>query len=290
METSLVTILMTTLHGLVYAMLLCLVASGLTLVFGMMGVLNLAHAFFYMLGAYIGHTILFHVGDFWLALILAPMITGLLGGLVERYLLRRLHPFGHMYELLLTIGLQLVILEGVKWFWGTEPLVVTTPSLLQGSIRILGAPYPIYRLFVLVFSIALMLALAWGMFKTRLGMVVRAAVDNPSMVSALGINTPLVFAGVFSMGTALAAVAGVIAGPLLGVSPGMADAVGFDAFVVVVTGGLGSFLGAVLASLLIGELQAFGVMFFPRLSLVLMFVIMAIVLSIRPQGLLGDRE
>jgi len=290
MEISFVTILITIFHGLVYAMLLYLVASGLTLVFGMMGVLNLAHAFFYMLGAYIGYSIFQHTGSFWLALVLAPIVTGVLGALVERYMLRYLHPFGHIYELLLTIGLQLVILEGVKWYWGTQPLTAPPPSILEGSISILGAPYPLYRIFILLFSVALMVALAWVMFKTRLGMVVRAAVDNPNMVSALGINTPLVFAGVFALGTALAAVAGVIAGPLLGISPGMADAVGFDAFVVVVTGGLGSLLGAVVASLLIGELQAFGVMFFPRFCLVLMFILMAVVLSIRPQGLFGDRE
>ncbi len=290
MEISFVTILITIFHGLVYAMLLYLVASGLTLVFGMMGVLNLAHAFFYMLGAYIGYSFFQHTGSFWLALILAPIVTGVLGALVERYMLRYLHPFGHIYELLLTVGLQLVILEGVKWYWGTEPLTAPPPSILEGSISILGAPYPLYRIFILLFSVALMVALAWVMFKTRLGMVVRAAVDNPNMVSALGINTPLVFAGVFALGTALAAVAGVIAGPLLGISPGMADAVGFDAFVVVVTGGLGSLLGAVVASLLIGELQAFGVMFFPRFCLVLMFIVMAVVLSIRPQGLFGDRE
>jgi len=290
MEISFVVILITIFHGLVYAMLLYLVASGLTLVFGMMGVLNLAHAFFYMLGAYIGYSVLQHTGNFWVALIVAPIVMGALGILVERYMLRYLHPFGHTYELLLTIGLQLVILEGVKWYWGTEPLIVSPPPILEASISILGAPYPLYRLFILFFSIALMLALGWVMFKTRLGMVVRAAVDNPDMVSALGVNTPLVFAGVFGLGTALAAIAGVIAGPLLGIAPGMADAVGFDAFVVVVTGGLGSLLGAIVAAVMIGELQAFGVMFFPRLCLVLMFVLMAVVLSIRPQGLFGDRE
>ena len=290
MEISFVVMLITIFHGLVYAMLLYLVASGLTLVFGMMGVLNLAHAFFYMLGAYIGYSILLHTGNFWVALIIAPIAVGAIGLLVERYLLRYLHPFGHTYELLLTIGLQLVILEGVKWYWGTEPMMVAPPPILQASISILGAPYPVYRLFILFFSIALMLVLGWVMFKTRLGMVVRAAVDNPEMVSALGVNTPLVFAGVFSLGTALAAIAGVIAGPLLGVAPGMADAVGFDAFVVVVTGGLGSLLGAIVAALMIGELQAFGVMFFPRFSLVLMFALMAVVLSIRPQGLFGVRE
>jgi branched-chain amino acid transport system permease protein len=290
METSFVTLAMTAFHGLVYAMLLCLVASGLTLVFGMMGVLNLAHASFYMLGAYVGHTVLLYTGSFWFALLTAPILTGLFGLLVERYLLRALHPFGHIYELLLTIGLQLLILEGIKWLWGTEPLAVQTPRMLEGSIKLLGAPYPIYRLFVLLFSVLILAALGWGLIKTRLGMVIRAAVDNADMVSALGINTPLVFAGVFAAGTALAAIAGVIAGPLLGISPGMADVVGFDVFVVVVTGGLGSFLGAAVASLLIGELQAFGVIFYPRISLVLMFLIMAVVLSIRPQGLFGVRE
>ncbi len=289
MELSLSTILITILHGLVYGVLIFLVASGLSIVFGMMGVLNLAHASFYMLGAYLGYTVLGLTGNFWLSLVLGPILAAAAGSLTQRFLLGPIHKFGHLFELLLTIGLSLVILEVVKWGWGSEPLPVKIPGSLSGTVQILGSTYPIYRLFIFFFGLAVLAALTVVLFKTNLGMIVRAAITNPDMVSALGTNTPLVFNQVFALGCGLAGLAGVIAGPILGIYPGMASVIGMDAFVVVVVGGLGSLGGAVLAAFIVGEMQSFGVLLFPEFSLVLIFLIMAVVLSIKPQGLFGEK-
>ncbi len=289
MALDLSTIMITCLHGLVYGVLIFLVASGLSIVFGMMGVLNLAHASFYMLGAYIGYSVLGITGNFWLSLVLGPLAAAAAGSLTQRFLLRPVHAAGHLFELLLTIGLALVILEVVKWGWGTEPLATKIPAALEGSVQILGSTYPLYRLFVFVFGLAVLGVLALVLFKTSLGMIVRAAITDPVMVSALGTDTPMVFNAVFALGTGLAGLAGVIAGPILGIYPGMAQVVAIDAFVVVVVGGLGSLLGAVVASFLIGELQSFGVLLFPEFSLILIFLIMAVVLCIKPQGLFGEK-
>jgi branched-chain amino acid transport system permease protein len=278
------------IHGLAYGMLLFLVASGLTLVFGMMGVLNLAHASFFMLSAYFCFTVLQVTGNFWLSLLFAPVAAAFFGILVERLLLRRVRAQGHIGELLLTLGVMLIILEIVKVFWGTESLLISVPPSLSGLVKIGGISYPLYRLFIIGLSMIVLGLMALILFKTRLGKIVQAAVANANMVSALGINTPLVFMLVFGIGTWLAGIAGVAAAPLLTVFPGMADQMGMDAFVVVVVGGLGSLGGAFLASLMIGELNAFGVQFIPRLAPVLMFAFMAIVLSIKPTGFFGERE
>jgi len=211
------------------------------------------------------------------------------GSLTEYFLIRPIHQHGHLFELLLTIGLSLVILELVKWGWGTEPLPVKVPALLSGTVQIFGSTYPVYRLFILFFGLAVTGVLALVLFRTNLGMIVRAAITNPVMVSALGTNTTLVFNLVFALGTGLAGLAGVIAGPILGIYPGMAQVIGMDAFVVVVVGGLGSLGGAVLAAFLIGMIQAFGVFLLEEFSLVLIFLIMAVVLCIKPQGLFGEK-
>jgi branched-chain amino acid transport system permease protein len=241
------------MHGLVYGMLLFLVASGLTLVFGMMGVLNLAHAAFYMLGAYLAYTVTVYSGNFWLSLIVAPLIVGVLGALIERFLLRKAHTGGHVAELLLTFG-------------------------------------GFYVLFILVFSAIILTGMALLLMRTRIGILVRAAVSDGDMVDALGTNVPVVFMGVFGGGAALAALAGVIAAPFLSVFPGMGLDVLLDCFVVIVIGGFGSLFGAFIASLMIGELQSFGILWFPRLAMVFQFLLMAIVLIVRPTGLLGEKE
>lgn len=278
------------IHGLVYAMLLFLVASGLTLVFGMMGVLNFAHAGFYMLGAYFAYSVVAWTGNFWLALIIAPLCTGVGGGLVERFLLRKVHRFGHAYELLLTFGVFLAIGEIVKWFWGNSPLAVQVPRALSGSLTIFGATYPYYRLFILVCGLVILMLLALLVLRTRIGITVRAAVSDAEMVSALGIDVPKVFLGVFSVGSALAGFGGVIAGPFLSTYPGMGFDILTDIFVVVVVGGFGSLLGAFVSSILIGILQSFGILFLPKFALVFEFVLMAVVLIVRPTGLFGDKE
>ena len=278
------------IHGLAYGMILFLVASGLTLIFGMMGILNLAHAAFFMLSAYFCYQVLVMTESFWLALLIAPIATGLLGVLLERFLLRRVHAYGHIGELILTVGVSLVILEGVKVFWGTESLPVSVPSFLEGLISIAGLDYPIYRLFIIGLSLVVLGILVVILYKTRLGMVVRAAVSDADMVNSLGINVPLVFMLVFGTGTWLAGVAGVAIAPILTVFPGLGDQVGLDAFMVVVVGGFGSLGGAFLVSIIFGLLSSYGVQFVSQLAPVLMFIFMAVVLAIKPMGLFGERE
>jgi branched-chain amino acid transport system permease protein len=278
------------IHGLAYGMLLFLVASGLTMIFGMMGILNIAHASFAMLSAYFCYQVLVMTENFWVALLVAPVVAGIWGVLTERFLLRTVHKQGHLAELLITVGIMMVILEVVKIGWGTESLVVKIPPSLNGLVNYAGLTYPVYRLFVIGLSIVILVIMALLLFKTRLGKIVQAAVSDADMVSALGINTPLVFMLVFGIGIWLAGVAGAVAGPLLTVFPGMADQLGMDAFVVVVVGGFGSLLGAFIVSLFLGELNAYGIQFIPRLAPVLMFAFMAIVLAFKPMGLFGERE
>ena len=289
METTASTLIIQALHGLVYGMLLFLVASGMTLVFGMMDILNIAHAAFYMLGAYLGYTMLMATGNFWLALIIAPVCVGFVGALVERFFLRKVHGYGHAFELLITFGVFFVITEAVKWIWGDFPRPVDAPAALSGSVHMLGFQYPVYRLFILVISFLVLAGLLYVFLKTRLGIRIRAAVSDGQMVDALGVNVPRLFLGVFSGGAALAGLAGVVAGPFLSTYPGMGLDMMVDTFVVVVVGGFGSLPGAFLASLMIGELQSFGILFIPRLALVFQFLLMAVVLIIRPTGLFGEK-
>ena len=277
------------LHGLVYGMVLFLLASGLTLIFGMMDVLNFAHGAFYMLGAYFSFSVLMWTGQFWLSLILAPLGVGLIGVFVERIFLRKVLPYGHVPQLLLTFGIAYILEDVVKIVWGTEPLKVKVPSLLSGSLSLLGASYPTYRLFILVVSFLVFAFLFLILFKTRIGIIVRAAVAKKEMVAALGFNVPLIFLLLFGVGAWLAGIAGVIAGPYLITHPGMAGAILVDLFVVVVVGGLGSIQGAMLAAILIGELQSFGVLFLPQFSLFLEFLLLAAVLILKPEGLLGEK-
>jgi len=277
------------LHGLAYGMLLFLVASGLTLVFGMMNVLNIAHASFYMLGAYFSYQMLKMVGNFWVGLIVCPILVGFLGILMERFLLRRVHAGGHVQEFVITFGILFVINESVKWIWGTEPLPVPIPPALSGSVMIVGSVYPAYRLFILFFSLGVLALMAYILMKTRLGITVRAAVSDRDMVSALGTNTPYVFMLVMGIGSWLAGLAGVIAGPFISTYPGMALEILVDCFVVTVTGGLGSLLGAVVASFLIGQLSSFGILFIPRFAIVFAFLLMTVVLIIKPTGLFGEK-
>jgi branched-chain amino acid transport system permease protein len=278
------------IHGLAYGMVLFLVASGLTLIFGMMGILNVAHTAFFMLSAYFCYQVVAWTGSFWLALLLAPIATAIVGILVERFLLRRIHAFGLLFELTLTIGVMFVIMEAVKVFWGTENLPLPVPSLLEGLVSIGGMDYPIYRLFIIGLSLVILGFLAFILYKTRMGMVVRAAVSDADMVNALGINVPRLFMFVFGVGTWLAGLAGVAIAPILTVFPGLADQMGMDAFIVVIVGGFGSLGGALMVAIISGLLSSYGVQFVSQLAPVLMFIFMAVVLAIKPTGFFGERE
>lgn len=277
------------IHGLVYGLLLFLVASGLTLVFGMMSVLNIAHVSFYMLGAYLSYTMLKVAGNFWLALIVCPILVAFLGILMERFILRRVHAEGHVQEFVITFGILFALNEMIKWIWGSENLSVPIPSALSGSLLIMGNIYPVYRLFILFFSLFILALLAFILMRTRLGITVRAMVSDRDMASALGTNTPFVFTLVMGIGSWLAGLAGVIAAPFLGLSPGMGLDFLTDCFIVTVTGGLGSLWGAVVASFLLGQLSSFGILFMPRFAIVFGFLLMAVVLVIKPSGLFGEK-
>jgi branched-chain amino acid transport system permease protein len=278
------------IHGIAYGMLLFLVASGLTLIFGMMGILNIAHAAFFMLAAYFCYQVLAWTGSFWIALLVAPIAAGIAGVVVERFLLRRVHAMGHMGELILTVGVMMVIMDGVKVFWGTENLPVRVPQALEGLVNLGGLDYPIYRLFIIGLSLLVLGLMILILYKTRLGMVVRAAVSDAGMVNALGINVPVLFMFVFGAGTWLAGLAGVAIAPILTVFPGLADQMGMDAFIVVVVGGFGSLGGAFMVAMICGLLSSYGVQFLSQLAPVLMFLFMAVVLAIRPMGFFGERE
>ncbi len=282
-------------HGLAYGMLLFLVASGFTLIFGMMGILNIAHASFFMLAAYVAFQIMAWSGNFWLALLLAPLAIAFLGILMERVMLRRIRRFKLgkalvLFELMLTVGIMVCIEEAVKNIWGTDPQIINAPDALRGLIPCFGMTYPAYRLFIIGLACSILILLSIVLFKTRLGNIVRAAVQDAEMTVALGINVPLVFTFVFGLGTWLAGVAGVAAGPLLTVFPGLANQMLLDSFIVVALGGFGSLMGAFIISMFLGELTAFGVQFFPGYSTIILFGFMAFVLTFRPLGLFGERE
>ena len=278
------------LHGLAYGMVLFLIAAGLNVIFGMMGVLNLAHASFFMLSAYLGFQFVSVTGNFWLALLLAPVATAICGVLMERFLLTKVHAFGHMGELILTLGVAQIILAAVKGVWGTESLPLKMPPILEGRVALAGLDYPIYRLFIIGLALAILAIMSLLLYKTRLGKIVRAAVSDAGMVNALGINIPLVFMLVFGIGIWMAGVAGVAIAPILTVFPGLADQVGMDAFIVVVTGGFGSLLGAFVVSIIFGLLSSYGVQFVSQFASVLIVAFMAIVLAIRPNGLFGAKD
>jgi branched-chain amino acid transport system permease protein len=284
------TLSMHALHGLVYGMLLFLLASGLTLILGMMGVLNFAHGALYMVGAYLSFSVLMWTNQFWLSLLIAPVLVGLIGMFMERFFLRKVHVHGHVPELLLTFGVAYILEDFVKLIWGTEPLKVDLPAILSGSISILGGPFPVYRLFILLVSLFVFALLFLILYRTRAGIIVRAAVANRDMVDALGFNVPMIFLLLFGVGAWLAGLAGVVGGPYLITHPGMGGSILLDLFVVVVVGGMGSVQGALLAAFLIGQLQSFGILFLPQFAVVFEFLLMAAVLIIKPQGLLGEKS
>ncbi|MBW2142600.1 MAG: branched-chain amino acid ABC transporter permease [Deltaproteobacteria bacterium] len=278
-------------HGIVYGMLLFLVAAGLTLVLGMMNVLNLAHGAFYMLGAYITYALIKGGVGFWPALVIAPIVVGLLGLLIEKFLMTRAHRLGHFHELLLTFGLFYILMEITRWIWGNVPQSVNAPQFLSGSVNLLvGGMYPVYRIFVFFVAIIILIGLVITMNKTRIGILIRASVLDSEMVNLLGINVPMLFLFVFGAGAALAGLAGVIAVPFLCAYPGMGNDILMDCFAVIVIGGFGSIYGALVAALMIGLVQSFGILLIPQFTLVLVFALMAAVFIVKPTGLFGASE
>ncbi|MDR6419592.1 branched-chain amino acid transport system permease protein [Paraburkholderia phenoliruptrix] len=301
------------LNGISFGLLLFMLSAGLTLIFSMLGVLNFAHASFYMLGAYVGYSVAARAG-FWVALVVAPLVVGLIGAALERWLLRRVRSHGHLAELLLTFGAAYVIGELVKLGWGLSPLGANVPAALDGPLFTLyGASFARYRAFMMAVSLV-MLALSYAVLRvSKTGLIVRAALTHASAVEALGHNVPRVFTGVFAAGTALAALAGVIGAPLSVIEPAMAESLGSIVFVVVVIGGLGSLGGALAASLLIGCVQTLAVasdlslgdvlaafdaslprewdaLTLAQLAPLIPYLLLVAMLALRPRGLFGRRD
>lgn len=304
-----------TLNGLSYGLLLFLLSAGLTLIFSMMGVLNFAHASFYMVGAYFGYQITRWIG-FWPGVVLAPLLVGIIGMLVERYGLRAVHKHGHVAELLFTFGLAYLIEEAVHLIWGRAAVDYSVPASLDGALfTLFGSSFPLYRAFMAATAIAMLGAIYLVLTRTRTGLVIQAALSHPQMVEALGHNVPRVFMLTFGGGSALAGLAGAVGGPAFVTDPGMAAAIGPIVFVIVVVGGLGSLAGAFIASVLIGLLQTFSValnwslaglldiaapadtflgevlnLTLAQAAPMLPYLIMVLMLIVRPRGLMGTRE
>ncbi len=274
------------LNGLSFGALLFILAAGLSLIFGMMDVVNLAHGAFYMLGAYVALTVVAQTGLFWPALVVAPVVVGLLGLVIEPLLLRRLRG-RHLDQVLLTIGVSLVTADLIGLVWGREIRSLPFPEGLDGAVTVMGGDYPVYRLFVIVFGALLALVLTVVHRRTQLGALIRAGVDDAQMLAALGVDIDRLFARTFAVGAALAGLAGVIAAPVFGVFPGMDVEALINSLIVVVIGGLGTLSGAAAGSLLVGPADTFGKVLFPQFALALIFAIMALVLLLRPTGLLG---
>ena len=274
------------LNGIQYGLLLFLLASGLTLIFGIMGVINLAHGGFYMIGAYLAFWLARTTGSLWLAIPLSIIIAFSIGLLLETTIFSRLYKRDHLYQVLLTFGLILVFEELRSILFGDDVHGVPVPPLLDFSIPLTETlSYPVYRLFVTVVCISIALTMHFVIHKTRVGMMIRAATSNREMAASLGVNIPLLFALVFAFGVALAAFAGTISAPIASVSPGMGNHMVIICFVVVVIGGIGSIRGALLAAMLIGIVDTFGKVFLPQAAGVGVYLLMALILLWRPQGL-----
>ena len=273
-----------TLNALQLSMLLFLLSIGLTVIFGLMHFVNLAHGSLYAVGAYAGATAA-GVGGFWLGLLAAPLAVAALGVLLYGGLIRRMRRSGPMAQVLVTFGLIFVLLDLTRIVWGDLPLAMETPALLSGRVPILGAEYPAYRLFVIGLGLAVLAALAFVLNRTPIGAMIRAGVDNDAMAACLGIDVERLFFLVFCVGCALAGLAGAVAAPLLSVTPGMGLQILIPTLIVIVIGGLGSLKGAVAGSLVFGFVQTFGAVLAPQLASVLIYALLAAVLVTRPQGL-----
>jgi branched-chain amino acid transport system permease protein len=282
------TLLIQILNGVQYGLLLFLVASGLTLIFGIMGIINLAHGSFYMVGAYLAFSLSELTGNLWLAILIGLPVSVAIGLALETLLMKRLYQRDHLYQVLLTYGLILIFEEARSILFGDDVHGVSVPAMLDVSIRLTQTlSYPVYRLFISAVCLAVAVLMALVIQRTRLGMMIRAGAANREMVQSLGIDIGKLFAIVFASGVALAAFAGMIAAPVSAVAPGMGNQWIIISFVVVVIGGLGSVKGALVGALLIGLADTFGKILVPELAGMSVYLVMAVVLLLRPAGLFG---
>ncbi len=289
-------IVLQALNGLAIGALLFVLAAGLSLIFGMMDIVNLAHGAFYMIGGYLAYSLVRGSAtscvraslDFWIALLVVPPLLGLLGLVLYAAVLRRLRG-RHLEQVLLTIGLAILAADLVRWCWGGEVLSLPAPRGLEASVPILGEAYPVYRLFLIAFGIALAAVLWLVQERTGLGALIRAGVSDAEMLSALGVDTERLFALTFAAGAALAGLAGVVGTPILGLQPGIDETALILSLIVVVVGGLGTLSGAILGSFVVGPANTFGALLVPEFALAFIFMVMAAVLLLRPSGLFARR-
>jgi branched-chain amino acid transport system permease protein len=279
------------MSGLTTAMFLFLIASGLSLVFGVMRVLNFAHGSFYMLGAYIAWQVVQWLhpsgGRFWLAVLGAALAVALLGAVVERLLFRLLYDREELYQLLFTYGLVLILGDAAKALWGTQQLSVSCPPVLSGGIELFGTIVPVYNLFIMLVGPAIAVAVWLMLTRTTAGRMLRAAALDREMLGALGANVGTLYTGMFALASFLAGLSGALVTPIQSIVPGMDVEIIVQAFIVVVIGGLGSFWGTFLGSVIYGQVLSFGILIFPGFSLFSVFALMAVILILRPWGLLG---
>lgn len=274
------------LNGISFGMLLFLLAAGLSLIFGLMKILNLTHGSFYLLGGYVGLTVIQKTGSFILAVIAAAIAIALIGTVIERFFLRRFH-LQELPQALVTFGFLFIISDLTTVIWGANPQTIPRPALFDGAVHLGGFYYPEYRLFIIVFGLVIAGLLWWLQEGTRIGAMLRASVDDEEVARALGINVSLLFTLVFAVGAALAALGGVMGGPIVGIYPGADFQILLLGFVVVIIGGLGSLKGALIGALIVGLLDNFGKVLFPELALFTIFAPMALILAVRPTGLFG---
>jgi len=298
MDFSLSLVLPQLFNGLVWGIVLGLLAIGLSIIFGMLNVINFCHGAMYAVGAYVAYSFIFvlthflgsRFDNFWIALVLAPVVVGAMGLGIEFFLLRPLSRLGYTPQVLVTFGLSLILQELIIIIWGSMPKSFPTPNLLKGVVNLGFMVYPKYRLFLLILTLLVILGIWIFLEKSRLGGIIRAGAEDAEMVSLVGINIQRLFTLIFGFGSAMAGFAGVLAGPVLAnLQPDLGNSVVLACFVVVVLGGLGSFSGAVVGSIVVGIIKAVATMVWPPAATVIMFVLMALILVVRPQGLLGKR-
>ena len=278
------------INSIVFSMLLFIMAAGLSLIFGHMNFINLAHGSFYVLGGYIGLTTIRQTGSYWLAILIVPILVGLLGAIIEYLFLRRLYgKHRHLEQVLFTMGLTLITADIIRLNWGTYVVNVEPPVLLAKSISLLDAQFPLYRIAIIAIGLIIATLLWILMQQTHLGTILRAGVSDSDLVSESGINIQAIFTGIFALGTALAALAGIIGAPLHSLYPGLQFEILVLTLAVVIVGGLGTLKGAFLGSILIGTVDTFGKALLPEISLFLIFALMTLVLLVRPSGLFGAK-
>jgi branched-subunit amino acid ABC-type transport system permease component len=279
------------LGGLTAAMFLFLIASGLSLIFGILRILNFAHGSFYMIGAYLAWQLV-HVlgpasGSFWFGVLASALAVALLGAVLERFLLRKLYEREELYQLLLTYAVVLVFADATKMIWGTQQLSVSRPPVLSGSLTLFGAIIPYYNLFIMLLGPALAFTIWLVLHRTHIGRMIRAAALDREMLGALGGNVGRIYTSAFAAGSFLAGLAGALVTPIKTVVPGMDVEIIVEAFIVIVIGGLGSLWGTFIGALIYGQFLSFGILIFPRFSVFSVYALMAIILIIRPWGLFG---